>query len=284
MKPLIKPLILLAGLFAALPASSGIGYEMRGDRFYLYLTPSGGGTVRTVQVPYPSYSYRVTLSTVSNQGQLPPRSPSVCSGSGGGGLGGAWCVSTADVRPPGTIGANTSLSWGAFVAYANDPGWHIPVDILINVIKAEPWICLYAVRNMLGPGAQYESLNDCIPTGGIQTPTQCVLTVPPVIDFGTLTPGVTVTETIVGSVTCDSPSSVFIRVTDMSGTNQVPLSGPSPLTTAVSVNGVRGDAGVTLNLPTGGSSPFIVGATMTLPTNTTAGVYSGNAVVRVDWP
>lgn len=280
----IKTWILLIGLLATFPSSAGLGYEMRGDRFYFYLTPSGGGTVRTVQDPYPAYSYRVTLSTVSNQGQLPPRSPSVCAGRTGTGLGGAWCVSTANVRPAGTIGANTTLPWSTFVGIANDPGWGVDISTLTRTIKAEPWICLYAVRNNNGPGALYESLNDCIPTGGIQTPTQCVLTVPPMIDFGTLTPGVTVTEAITGSVSCDTPTSVLVRITDMSGTNQVRLAGPSPLTAAVSVNGTRGDLGVTVNLPTGGGSPFSVGATMTLPTNTTAGVYSGNAVVWVDWP
>jgi hypothetical protein len=129
-------------------------------------------------------------------------------------------------------------------------------------------------------------LGDCVPIANLYTPTSCVLTLPPSINFGVIPAGTTyLRHVITGNVTCDDAATLTFLAGDRTlASSRVLLDPTGSMYADMDVGGRDGLSPLPVDVQRNIPLAVNIGATLQSSTVTAPGAYNATALVRVTWP
>lgn len=263
----LKSIIFISSLLASVPpAFGGLVYDLNARS--LTITP-GGPDVQYNGMSYvpPGRAFLVYPAPADRSGNI------VLSGGAP-----AWQVFSAHFS-----GANpTTISWTTFYNNSNPKTVFTSPD-MIYLARTNPIVTQVCLFNAVG-GGRYNNLGSCFPIDKLATPNSCTVSVGPEIPFGTVPSGAgQLQNAVTGSVRCTDSAPVRVTVGSVGLTQSRIDLVPGQLFADMTINGLVGLPGATLQAVGNSNTNFTVGAVLTVSNGTPGGAYRGNAVVQVEW-
>jgi hypothetical protein len=178
-----------------------------------------------------------------------------------------------------------NLPWTSFLSFPLlQPNPRVLDASGLRELHRYPYVCFWNPQSTsTTSGVTYVS-HGCQTTQEIGVPALCSVSISPVIDFGVLPAGTTTRSTASGQLSCDGTADISIAVSNVNSSSPtVILDSANGITADMDVNGSAGLPGITFTANNGIAHSFNIGATLrTLPTSS-AGRYSGVALVVTTW-